>query len=75
MADLDTDRVWSTKDVQRYLGVGQATVARYRAHRGLPFLTVGGLIRYNPDEVMAWVRDQNQAPPPAAEPAPATEDR
>ncbi|WP_366076666.1 hypothetical protein [uncultured Aeromicrobium sp.] len=41
------------------MNVSQATLSRWRRERlGPPFLQVGGVSRYNPVSVRAWVREQ-----------------
>ncbi|WP_338136546.1 helix-turn-helix domain-containing protein [Kocuria marina] len=43
----------------RFLNVSQATLSRWRREKiGPPFLRVGGVSRYNPATVRAWVTEQ-----------------
>ncbi|MGE9809606.1 excisionase [Janibacter sp. G1551] len=43
------------------MNVSQATLSRWRRERiGPPFLRVGGVSRYNPATVRAWVTEQEQ---------------
>lgn len=51
--------LWCAREVSEYLNVSQATLSRWRRERvGPPFLQVGGVSRYNPVSVRAWVREQ-----------------
>lgn len=51
--------LWCAREVSEYLNVSQATLSRWRHERvGPPFLKVGGVSRYNPVSVRAWVRER-----------------
>lgn len=54
--------LWCAREVSAYLNVSQATLSRWRRERvGPPFLQVGGVSRYSPATVRAWVRQQETA--------------
>ncbi|MFK5163188.1 helix-turn-helix domain-containing protein [Propionibacterium freudenreichii] len=54
--------LWCARDVSTFLNVSQATLSRWRREKaGPPFLQVGGVSRYNPVTVRAWVREQENA--------------
>ncbi|WP_415853339.1 helix-turn-helix transcriptional regulator [Sinomonas sp. G460-2] len=54
--------LWRAREVSEFLNVSQATLSRWRRERvGPPFLQVGGVSRYNPAAVRAWVCDQEAA--------------
>lgn len=55
------EALWCARDVAEFLNVSQATLSRWRRERiGPPFLRVGGVSRYNPATVRAWVTEQEQ---------------
>ena len=50
------------RDVAEFLNVSQATLSRWRREKvGPPFLQIGGISRYNPSSVRAWVNANEQA--------------
>ena len=50
------------KEASEFLTVSQATLSRWRREKvGPPFIQVGGVYRYNPVTVRAWVREQETA--------------
>ncbi|HEY0260316.1 MAG TPA: helix-turn-helix domain-containing protein [Lacisediminihabitans sp.] len=54
--------LWCTREVSTFLNVSEATLSRWRRERiGPPFLRVGGISRYSPATVRAWVAEQEQA--------------
>ena len=55
--DFDTTKVaplWSTKDLATFLGCSERQIPRLR-DEGLPSVRVGGLVRFVPSRVMAWL--------------------
>lgn len=55
--DFNTTKVaplWSTKDLATYLGCSERQIPRLRGE-GLPAVRVGGLVRFVPSRVMAWL--------------------
>lgn len=66
----DFGRLWSVREVAAFLGVSVQTLYHYRAGRapdGFPpgYRIGGSAVRYNPDEVRAWVRSQRDSAPAA----------
>lgn len=58
-SDLPNDRLWSVKDVSRYLGVPVATLYAWRSEgRGPASRRVGKYVRYLPEDVRRWVAEQ-----------------
>ena len=54
--------LWCARQVAEFLNVSQATLSRWRRERvGPPFVQVGGVYRYNPVTVRAWVSEQEAA--------------
>ena len=51
--------LWTIEEVARYLGIPVATLYGWRRHRkGPPAHRVGRHLRYLPDEVNAWLKEQ-----------------
>jgi hypothetical protein len=49
------DRLWTTKDVCRYLGITRRTLDQWRAEEvGPPALQLDATLRYVPEHVRAW---------------------
>ena len=58
----NVETLWCARDVAEFLSVSQATLSRWRREKvGPPFLQVGGISRYNPSSVRAWVKANEQA--------------
>ncbi|MCR5162623.1 MAG: helix-turn-helix domain-containing protein [Thermoguttaceae bacterium] len=50
--------MWSKKEVAQYLNVSLRQVDVLREKHGLPFRKIGGLVRFYPAEVEAWVQQK-----------------
>ena len=51
--------LWNSQEAAEFLNVSQATLSRWRReHEGPPFVQVGGIARYNPPTVRAWVLER-----------------
>ncbi|MCW2888361.1 MAG: hypothetical protein QOE54_4126 [Streptosporangiaceae bacterium] len=59
--DPREDRAWGPEDVSDFLGVPITTLYQWR-HRGLgpPAARIGRHLRYLPEDVLAWFRQQQQ---------------
>src|SRR5690348_11759819 len=58
IAVLDEDTLWTAVDVARYLKVSRSWVY-HRAEAGLlPYLRVGGLLRFEPEAIRRAVREE-----------------
>ncbi|ATO17108.1 MULTISPECIES: helix-turn-helix domain-containing protein [Micromonospora] len=56
------DELWTVRDVSAYLRVPQETLYRWRKVKyGPPAARVGRHLRYEPEAVRAWVREQAAA--------------
>ncbi|MFD6770953.1 helix-turn-helix domain-containing protein [Micromonospora chalcea] len=56
------DELWTVQDVSAYLRVPQETLYRWRKVKyGPPAARVGRHLRYEPEAVRAWVREQAAA--------------
>lgn len=64
MADsLPFESLWDAKDVARFLKVSRSWVYQKAEAGELPYLRIGGLVRFEPETVRAWAR---RVPLPAA---------
>ncbi|MBM7117653.1 helix-turn-helix domain-containing protein [Archangium primigenium] len=55
--------LWTVQDVARFLQVSRSWVYQKTAAGELPCLHVGGLLRFEPEAVRAWVKGER---PPAS---------
>ena len=51
--------LWTTKDLATFLGCSERQIPRLR-EEGLPAMRVGGLIRFSPARVMAWLDSRDE---------------
>lgn len=59
--DADTDRLWTTEEAARFLGIPKATLYQWRyLGIGPKAGRVGRYLRYHPDDVIAWFRQQQE---------------
>ena len=57
----EIDRTWGPEDVSRFLGVPVPTLYRWRYHGvGPKAARVGRHLRYLPEDVLAWFREQQE---------------
>jgi excisionase family DNA binding protein len=53
------DRLWTVEELSAYLGIPVPTLYRWRRFGcGPPAHRIGRHLRYVPDEVSAWLREQ-----------------
>lgn len=58
----DVEKMLSTKEVAKILGLSHRTLENYRQNgRGPKYVKVGGCIRYKVSDVMEWI-ELEQAP-------------
>ncbi|ETK33392.1 helix-turn-helix transcriptional regulator [Microbispora sp. ATCC PTA-5024] len=56
---ITLERLWTAEEVSEFLGVPVATLYQWRHHRtGPPSRKIGRHLRYVPEDVMSWVREQ-----------------
>jgi predicted DNA-binding transcriptional regulator AlpA len=56
---MQDDRLWTVDEVATFLGIPAATLYQWRCRRiGPPGRRIGKHLRYLPDEVRDWVREQ-----------------
>lgn len=59
---LDTDRLWTTEEAADYLRIPKATLYQWRyLGIGPRAARVGRHLRYHPDDVIRWFRQQQEA--------------
>lgn len=51
--------LWTTKDLAKFLGCSDRQIPRLR-EEGLPAVRVGGLVRFMPSRVMAWLDSRDE---------------
>ena len=52
---MPPDPLWTVADVATYLGVTERTVRTWQYSHRLPHLKIGGVVRFRPPDVLAWV--------------------
>lgn len=52
-------KLLTTKDLQEVLQVTRQSLYNWR-EEGMPHIMVGSLVRYELDEVMKWLKEQNK---------------
>lgn len=51
----------SEKELARFLGISLSSVKRLRASgEGPPFVRIGRVVRYDPEQVRAWLREREE---------------
>lgn len=51
---MPPEKLWTVADVADYLGVTERTVRTWQQTHRLPFLKIGGTVRFRPDDVTTW---------------------
>jgi hypothetical protein len=57
-----SENVWKTKDVALFLQASESWVRHAAAEGRLPCMKIGGLLRFNPDEIRALVLEGSGSP-------------
>jgi excisionase family DNA binding protein len=58
LPDLSDDRLWKVRDVCRYLQKGRTWIYSEVAAERIPFLRIGGELRFDPADIKAWARGE-----------------
>jgi predicted DNA-binding transcriptional regulator AlpA len=62
---MHTESLLSTEQAAQFLGVAEVTLRQWR-WRNLddqpPFIRIGRLVRYAPDDLRSWIQDQARNP-------------
>ena len=57
----ELERLITSKEVAALLQVSQSTLCRWREqHQGPPWINLGGIPRYRPDDIARWTESQLQ---------------
>jgi excisionase family DNA binding protein len=48
------ERLWTVADVAELLAVTERTVRAWQTEHRIPFLKIGGVVRFRPADVIAW---------------------
>ena len=51
---MPDEALWTASDVARFLSVSERTVRAWQLDHKLPFLKIGGTVRFVPDEIRVW---------------------
>jgi len=51
--------LWTVRSAAEFLSVSEATVRAWQHAHLLPFIKIGGSIRFVPDELRRWVADSS----------------
>ena len=63
----DDPRLWTPRDLSRFLGVSEPVLGQWRYKRlGPPFVKCGGAVRYVPADVEAWLEMYTTVPLPGS---------
>ena len=49
------EKLWTVAEVAEFLGVTERTVRTWQRSHRLPFLKIGGTVRFRPGDVWDWV--------------------
>lgn len=60
---MDEEPLWTTDQVAEYLNVSPKTIRNWQGKHAIPFVKLGGAVRYVPTVIRAWVAES--APEPA----------
>jgi excisionase family DNA binding protein len=60
MTPMPPEKLWTVTDVAEYLGVTERTVRTWQRTRRLPYIRIGGTIRFSQREVEAWVAGRHE---------------
>ena len=58
---MSPDPLWTVADVAGYLGVTDRTIRSWMVAHRLPYLKIGGTVRFRPSEVADWVERFQEA--------------
>jgi excisionase family DNA binding protein len=51
---MSIEPLWTVADVASYLGVSERTVRVWQTHGRIPFVKIGGTVRFNREDLVAW---------------------
>jgi len=50
-------RLWTIEDFMNYVSVSRSTIYGWVADGKVPFIKVNGVLRFDPDAVLDWLRE------------------
>lgn len=53
---MRAEPLWTTEDVARFLSISERTVRSWQQGHRLPYLKIGGTIRFVPEEIRSWAQ-------------------
>lgn len=59
---MEDEPLWTVRRTARYLAVSETTLRSWQQAHLLPFLKIGGSIRFVPEEIRHWVFTRAVAP-------------
>ena len=60
---MPDEQLWTAIDVARFLSVSERTVRAWQLDHKLPFLKIGGTVRFVPREIRMWASHHEVRPP------------
>lgn len=69
MTALPFESLWDAKDVALFLKVSRSWVYQKAEAGDLPYLRVGGLVRFEPEAIRAWARGVHSPAPRVLSPS------
>lgn len=53
-------KLLTSKDLEEWLNVSRHAIIKYRSE-GMPFLRVGGSVRFEKEKIQKWIDDQQKS--------------
>jgi excisionase family DNA binding protein len=54
------NHLWTVRDVAAFLKIHPKTIYEWVARGEMPFLRIGNRIRFNPSDILRWLRHQKE---------------
>ena len=67
--------LWSVQEAARFLSVSTKTVRSWQYAHCMPFLKIGGTVRFVPADIRRWALERSVVPSPAVDVAPSARRR
>lgn len=58
LKEEETDRLWTARDVARYLQASESWVRKASADGRLPCRRIGAMVRFVPEVIQAWAKGE-----------------
>lgn len=59
---MDDEPLWNVRRTAHYLAVSETTVRAWQQAHLIPFIKIGGTIRFVPEEIREWAADRAVVP-------------